>query len=116
MLPIVIANPTQLTIVNVVPLFLGGAIDATNDENCGKSAATAILQSIYTNNMTAGLDVKSSGERKHKRPLIVKLTKATMELPYLIENSPLNQLYQQSAITANVTTLAFYDTDIVVTR
>ena len=38
MLPIVIANPKQLTIVNADPFLSGGVEIATNEENCGESA------------------------------------------------------------------------------
>ena len=40
------ANPTQFTMVNAVPLYLGIAFCATNVENKGESAITTIPQKI----------------------------------------------------------------------
>jgi hypothetical protein len=46
MLKIVMENPIQVTKVNAVPLYSGGAVCATNVENCGESEMTVIPHMI----------------------------------------------------------------------
>src|SRR4026207_1747309 len=70
MLIIVMANPIQVTKVNAVPLYSGGAVCATSAENWGESEITVIPQTIIKPRKSSGLICKQRKETKQQSPEI----------------------------------------------
>ena len=77
----VIENPMQVINVSAVPLCCGGAVCATNAENCGESAITIRLQkNTNTKNNGSAIAVeKNYNTQQH--PEQNKAHHATFALP-----------------------------------
>ena len=90
MLTIVIANPTQLTMVSAVPLDSSGAFLATKVENIGESATTVAPQ---TNRNRRKIKTESvynkSGEARQQMPDSNREIVAIFFAPNRCEMTPL---------------------------
>ena len=90
MLRIVIANPMQFTMVNAVPLYWMGAFFATNVENNGESAITAIPQTRRKiSKMRVLLRLKTNGKTRQLKPDKASAKEATFLVPNLSDKKPL---------------------------
>lgn len=85
----VIAKPTQLTMVRAVPLELAGAFLATRVENKGESATTINPQKIRKEISPSFDAVKNiTGDRRQQKPEKKRASPAVFLVPNLSDISP----------------------------
>lgn len=78
-----------MTMVNAVPWFSGGAVCATNVENCGESVITVIpFSSNAASSTWIGAKRNKIGDKTERVVEIARLPKATLALPYLRDRWP----------------------------
>lgn len=85
---IVMAKPMELVMVKAVPLISAGMAWATNVENCGESATTAIPHTHNNTKKTGNGKWKKSGESRQQPPEIINASEAVLALPILRERYP----------------------------
>ena len=88
MLIMVIEKPMQFTIVSAVPFNSAGAYCATNAENCGESATTAIPQNIRKVKKKGKETPNTNGETKQHMHDDNNAINAVFLLPKICEKYP----------------------------
>src|SRR3712207_3236496 len=84
----VMENPMHVMKVNAVPLFSGGAVCATNAENCGESAITARLHTNRKMMNTKNGACNMNGTSMQQMPDNSNARQATFTLPMRCDQYP----------------------------